>query len=115
MALISPCPRRGVEEINRHSWQIIRRLDEMIAAFPISGKRRAVAGCELWGTALGRRRIAVGAAGQAGRPQHQLHEGDFGVALRSIGLGAGGAAFREAVLCLFLVKSRSATALWLCH
>lgn len=59
------------------------------------------------GHGAGKEEDAVGAAGQAGCPQHQLQEGNFGVALGSIGLEAGGAAFREAVL--FLVKSR------LCH
>lgn len=38
MALIYLCLHRSVQEINRHFWQIIKRLDEMIGRFfPLAG------------------------------------------------------------------------------
>lgn len=69
MALIYPCLHGGVQEINRHSWQIIRWLAEMIAAVPhqrelpglgtVSGTPRGL---------QGRGGVAREALGQAGSP-----------------------------------------------
>lgn len=113
MALIYPCLHRGVQEINRHSWQIIWWLAEMIAAVP---HQRDLPGLgTVSGTPRGlqeRRGDARKALGQAGSPN--LERRLLGYFWGSDGIGAGSrrahpSVCRKAGFRPFLAKSR------LCH
>lgn len=73
----------------------------MIAAFPISGKRRAVAGCEHWGSVLGRRRMPLEPQGRLGAHSTGCRRGILGRLWGALGWAQAEPPFREAVLSVF--------------